>query len=262
MEKRVVFFDIDGTLTDTEGHVPSSAVSAIHAAQENGALCVINTGRPYGHIVNSVREIGFDGYICSCGQHVIYKDRTVFRHRTDHEFSKHIAAAAKQCRVDLFGEAEEAVWGIFSHAPGGPMQNELERFRQRGMPVYSSAEEGHIILDKFCAWCSADSEREEFEKAVCERYTSTGAEGRLLEFVLNGHSKQTGAKAFLKLTGASQKNVYALGDSENDLPMFRAAAHTAAMCSSAPMLIAMAEYVTGDVFSDGVKQALMHFGLI
>lgn len=262
MRRKTVFFDIDGTLTDIDGNVPASAVSAVHRAQANGVLCVINTGRPYSHIVNSVREIGFDGYVCSCGQHLLYRGKTVFRHRTDREYSGYVAETAKKYRLDLFGEAEEGIWGLFTHPEDGPMQGELTRFRKRGFPVWSSAEEGDLILDKFCVWRFPDSDAESFTRAVSDRFTSTGSQSALLEFVLNGHSKQTGAEAFLALTGTDKEDVYALGDSANDLPMFRAAAHTAAMQNSAPKLLSLAEYVTGDVHGDGVEQALRHFELI
>lgn len=262
MGKKAIFFDIDGTLTDPEGTVPDSAVAAVHRAQENGVLCVINTGRPYSHIVDAVKEIGFDGYVCSCGQHVLYEGRTVFRHCADRAYSRHIAAAARECRADLFGEAEEGIWGLFTQPNGAPMQEEFDRFLKRGFPVFSSAEEGDIMLDKFCVWFFPDSDRERFTRAVADRYTSTGAEGALLEFVLNGHSKQSGGEAFLKLVGAEKENTYAVGDSINDLPMFRAAGHTAAMQYSDKRLIGAAEYVTGDVHTGGIEQALRHFELI
>lgn len=262
MSKKVVFFDIDGTLTDVEGNVPASAVEAIHTAQANGVLCVINTGRPYSHIVRNVKEIGFDGYVCSCGQHVLYHGKTVFRHRADRAYSRYIAGMAEKCRTDLFGEAEEAVWGIFQHPPYGRMQSELERFRRRGMTVYSSANEGDLILDKFCVWYRGDSDRETFIRSVADMYTPTSPTGDAMEFILNGHSKQSGGEAFLEFTGVDPEEVYALGDSVNDLPMFRAARHTAAMRKSSPELLSVCEYVTGDVFPDGVSQALRHFELI
>lgn len=262
MGKQVVFFDIDGTLTDIEGIVPDSAVFAVRRARENGVLCVINTGRPFAHIVDTVKTIGFDGYVCSCGQHLIYNGSTVFRHCADREYSRYIVNTAKKYRMDLFGEAEEATWGLFCREAGGPMLDELDRFRKRGLTVYTSPDEGDLMLDKFCVWRSAESDEESFGKSVADRYTSTGSESALLEFVLNGHSKQSGAEAFLELVGADKENVYAIGDSANDIPMFKAAAHTAAMRNSATKLLNIADYVTGDVHENGVKQALRHFGLI
>lgn len=39
MKKKIVFFDIDGTLIDEKsGNVPKSAIDAIHKAQQNGHL--------------------------------------------------------------------------------------------------------------------------------------------------------------------------------------------------------------------------------
>ena len=262
MSRKVIFFDIDGTLVDIEGRLPGSAAEAIHRAQANGALCVINTGRPFTHIVPAVTAVGFDGYVCSCGQHVLYEGKTVFRHRPDRACSRFVAETAKQCRIDLFAEAEEATWGLFYHAPGGPMRHELRRFRERGMTVYDSVEEGDFLPDKFCAWTFPDSDEETFTRAVSGRFTSTGEEGALLEFVLNGHSKKTGAEAFLALVGADRTETYALGDSINDLPMFRAVAHPIAMENSDPRLIGEAEYVTSALENDGVAQALRRFGLI
>lgn len=262
MGRKVLFLDIDGTLTDVEGKVPASAVSAVRRARENGVLCVINTGRPFSHIVEDVKEIGFDGFICSCGQHLLYEGKTVFRHRADRAYSQYVARTAKECCLDLFAEAEEGVWGIFFCEPRGAMQSELSRFKKRGLSVYASAEEGDFILDKFCVWRFPEGDTDTFTEAVSDRYTSTGSESMLLEYVLNGHSKQTGAEAFLRLVGADKADAFAIGDSANDLPMFRAVAHSAAMCEGAPRLISIAEYVTGPVRADGVEQALRHFKLI
>ena len=57
-KQMVIFFDIDGTLLP-EGHteVPEDALSAIRAAQENGHLCLINTGRALGHIEPYLRGL-------------------------------------------------------------------------------------------------------------------------------------------------------------------------------------------------------------
>lgn len=262
MGKKLIFFDIDGTLTDREGQVPASAAEAIRTAQKKGVLCVINTGRPFSHIVPSVREIGFDGYVCSCGQHLLHNGKTVFRHRADRDYTKHICEEAARCRADLFGEAEEAIWSLFSHEPWGYMLRETERFKKRGMQVYESDSAGDPVFDKFCVWFREDSDREAFVRSVSERYTPTGINSTELEFVLNGHSKQSGGEAFMKLAGAVREDVYAIGDSVNDLPMFRTAGHTAAMENSAPELLRLSDYVTGSVHGGGIEQALRHFDLI
>lgn len=46
MSRKMLFFDIDGTLVAEGTHyLPQSAVNAIRKARENGHLVFINTGR-------------------------------------------------------------------------------------------------------------------------------------------------------------------------------------------------------------------------
>ena len=47
MDKKIVFFDIDGTLVDEKTHdIPESTRKAIRELRANGHLAFINTGRP------------------------------------------------------------------------------------------------------------------------------------------------------------------------------------------------------------------------
>lgn len=72
-DKKVVCFDIDGTLTDNATQIiPQSAVDAIRELRKNGHMAFINTGRTLVSIEKRIRDIGFDGYICGCGTHVYY----------------------------------------------------------------------------------------------------------------------------------------------------------------------------------------------
>ena len=47
---KLVFFDIDGTLLDSEMQVPESTMQALHRLKENGHKIAICSGRPYSII--------------------------------------------------------------------------------------------------------------------------------------------------------------------------------------------------------------------
>ena len=49
-EKKIVFFDIDGTVWDWEGKIPQSAKDAVKKLVENGHIPIICSGRAKGHI--------------------------------------------------------------------------------------------------------------------------------------------------------------------------------------------------------------------
>ena len=91
MDKKIVFFDIDGTLIDEKTfQVPQSAIDAIHLAQANGHVLVVNTGRPNVAVDRIIKEIGFDGFICGCGTYIEYKGEVILHNTLSEELRKNI----------------------------------------------------------------------------------------------------------------------------------------------------------------------------
>lgn len=80
----ILFFDIDGTLitNDESRTFPQDAKDAIAECRSKGNLVFINTGRVYCNIDSFIREAGFDGYVCGCGSHIIYKGEELY-HKGD-----------------------------------------------------------------------------------------------------------------------------------------------------------------------------------
>ena len=56
-ERKIIIFDVDGTLTDVDGNIPADAAEAVRRARERGNLCVINTGRPFLHLVDQIKAL-------------------------------------------------------------------------------------------------------------------------------------------------------------------------------------------------------------
>lgn len=69
MNRKIVFLDIDGTLS-IENRVPPSAKRACRAARKNGHLLYICTGRARLQIRPAIIRIGFDGIVSSGGAYV------------------------------------------------------------------------------------------------------------------------------------------------------------------------------------------------
>lgn len=73
MNKKMIFFDIDGTILHEKTRtIPQSTLSAIKKARENGHLAFINTGRTFFNLTDDILGIGFDGYVCGCGTYIHY----------------------------------------------------------------------------------------------------------------------------------------------------------------------------------------------
>ena len=66
----------------------------------------------------------------------------------------------------------------------------------------------------------------------------------------------------MKHFNVDKKDTIAIGDSTNDLTMLEFAGTSIAMKHSSPTVLEKADYVTDDVFDDGIYNAMKHFELI
>lgn len=71
MKKRIIFLDIDGTLTEPGcNEPPKSAIGAIRETQKKGNLVFLCTGRNYD-MLRPLLQYGFDGVIASSGAYIL-----------------------------------------------------------------------------------------------------------------------------------------------------------------------------------------------
>ena len=96
MDKKIVFFDIDGTLIDEETHlIPNSTKEALKNLKANGNLAFINTGRPIFEITDYIRSFDFDGYICGCGTYIEFNNEVLFYKSLGNKLSLELAKDIK-----------------------------------------------------------------------------------------------------------------------------------------------------------------------
>ena len=77
-----------------------------------------------------------------------------------------------------------------------------------------------------------------------------------------GSGKGVGIERVCRLLDIPRENTYAIGDSVNDLDMFRYAAHGICMGNGTAVAKEAAEYITDDLHADGFLHAMEHYGLI
>lgn len=262
MERALIFFDVDGTIVDDKGVVPKSTVSAIAAARKKGHICVVNTGRPLSHVLPTVKALGFDGYICSCGQYILMGEQCLLYRHPDTDFSRKMLKLIRACHMDVVFEGEQGIWFDHTRPIRKEVQATIEDFSRRGFDTNLPVDHPDFCFDKFCVWTNPDSDRRLFLETVQEALTVIDRGGDLLECVLPDCSKETGMRRVMEYTGVLEENCYAIGDSANDLPMLRAVPHGIAMGDAPEAVQTAAEYVTASLSMDGLKKALEHYGLI
>lgn len=78
MGKKIIFLDIDGTLTEPGSNVPPhSAILAVRKAQEKGNYVFLCTGRNYD-MLSPLLPFGFDGVVASCGGYIRFGNQVIY----------------------------------------------------------------------------------------------------------------------------------------------------------------------------------------
>lgn len=78
MNRKVVFLDIDGTLTEPGQNIPpESAVQAIEQAREMGHYVYLCTGRNYD-MLSPLLKYGFDGVVASSGGYIESQKEVIY----------------------------------------------------------------------------------------------------------------------------------------------------------------------------------------
>ena len=220
----VIFFDIDGTIIDDKtNEIPASTIRAVEALAEKGHIPIVNTGRAYFQVDRRVTRMAFRGFACGCGMEVLL-------------------------------DGERSVHPI--------MSREVERLRKAGFPIHQLMPGQEPDFLKFVTFQGLEGDVSGFKKELENDYTIIDRENGMYELVLKGYSKAAGMERILTQLNLDTENTLAIGDSTNDLPMFRLAKHTVCMGGGTDQVKQLCEYVTAAVMDDGIEKALRHYGLI
>lgn len=269
MNKCILFFDIDGTILTEDGTriIPESTGDALLEAKKNGHLLFVNTGRVFLNVEPMIRTLGFDGFVCGCGTHIIYQNKELFHHELDSSLYRKTVEITRKCKMDVLYEARDlnALDGCMEKNKA--LKELITYFTQDGRRMVS-VDDSEFHFDKFTAWYPLEytDMQKEFKEFALEYfdYIDRGIQGDygMCEIVPKGYSKGTGIQYLLEYFNLPHDRSYAFGDSTNDLPMLTFAAHSVAMGGSPEVVKDKVEYVTGTIDEDGLAEAMRYYGLI
>lgn len=264
MNQAVVFFDIDDTLrSDKTGAVPQSAVESIKKLAQNGHIPVINTGRPFGHVLPAIKSLAARGFVCGCGLYVRLDDTVIRNYRIDRELCLKMRDLVISCKLDGHFESIDTSFLYINFTEDYfPGQSGRAYLSEAGVNIREDIYADDFRFDKFVVWHNEDSDFERFKEEAGKYFSIIYRTNDFTELVPNGYSKGEGILKFLLSLPEGKRTVYAFGDSTNDIDMFHIADVSILMGNGNMELRDMVDYITTPVDDDGIKNALEHFGLI
>lgn len=258
--KKAVFFDIDGTLWDERMRIPESTKEAVRTLRENGNYAFICSGRSRSNICSeNLLGIGFDGVVAACGTHIDFHGKTVYEQLLTKEQVAHALAVIDRHHMLAVLEGPNYIYvdaGDFSDDPYVIyLRKELG---ENVKPIEGSREFEINKLSVDLKGASLELVLEELE----ESFDVIVHNEWLIEIIPKGYSKATGIRKVCEMLDIAMEDTYAFGDSANDLEMLAFVSHGIAMGNGTREAKAAAEYVTTDIMEEGIKNGLLHYGLI
>lgn len=274
MKTKLIFLDIDGTLTPAGTNVPpDSAVDAIKKAQQNGHKVFLCTGRNFD-MLRPVLKYDFDGVVGSSGGYVTCGDEVLFdcpmsREQLDtalESLHKNGVFCTIEGKDGSFGDAN--LKDFLDSTEGG--NSEIERWRKalsENLGIRPMDEYDGQPIYKVVIMARENSQLDEC-KALLEKDFSFVIQDVPAHGCVNGElvnrkfDKGKGVRLISEHLGIPIEDTIGFGDSMNDLEMIETVGVSVCMANGSEKLKEISDMVCPSVTEDGIAKAFADLKLI
>lgn len=274
MKTKLIFLDIDGTLTPPGSNIPpQSAIDAVRKAKENGHRLFLCTGRNLG-LITSIMPLGFEGAVTSAGGYVFAGSQVLFDCpmtdqqrdlcinllRQNHVYRNIESKDTTYCDDDLApfldpetdGYNEQISWRRKVVAELG-----IRPIREyAGQPLY-----------KVLFTCQRMEQIEPLKTALGDAFRfviqDTNGDRWLEGEIINRRfDKGRGIRMIAAHLGFDLADTIGFGDSLTDLEMIRTVGTSICMENGSPALKDEADFICPPFYQDGLADAFSRLHLI
>lgn len=263
MERKIVFFDIDGTIYRFDTGIPRDTREAIELLKLNGHIPVICTGRTRCMIYPEHLEPGFDYIVGGAGTYVEINGKERFLYQLEKERTEKLI---KSFIKNGFYPVAEGKNNLYVPEDYSIVTEENKKF----IDVYyekiphniKSINSPDISISKVSGAFTYDSNMDAMIEEFENEYSIINHSNMLLELVPKPFNKAKGIEIMIKELDIPWENTYAFGDSFNDIDMLTYVKYGCAMGNSDKEIIRRTQYLTDDFDKGGIYNGLKKFGLI
>lgn len=254
---RILFFDVDGTLYNSEKKIPDSAKQAIMQARNNGYEIAISTGRAPFMIESILEELEIDTYVTFNGQYVVYQGEVVFTDSVPKEYLAQIIRFGEtRNHPVVFIDEKEMIASVDDHSFIAQGLNTLKYPYPLSNPLFY---EDNNVYQTLIFMEEADEQlyRETFPEVKFVRWHPYSC-----DILPKDGSKARGIQKLLEKMNISIENSFAFGDGLNDIEMLQTAGTSVAMGNGHESAKKVADFVADHVDKDGLAKAMKKLNII
>jgi len=271
MEKKLIIFDVDGTLYNKKKHrVSQATIEAIEQVRQRGHVVTIASGRNSVGIRHTAHRIGIDdgqtpiiglngSEVFSLSAH--HKVKFLWERLFSRKQMEAVMKTARENKIDFFAyTSNEHVMYVSRKFS---VMNLIAIFRNRSktIAVHKDCKNLTYSVKKFVMYGKQEN-MDNFRRAIAPynfsifNWSEATDPKANIELNLPGIDKLVGVKEVAKELGFEQKDVIYFGDGSNDIASLKWAGIGIAMGNSHPGVAEHANEQTLHVKDDGVARWL------
>ncbi|WP_044747245.1 Cof-type HAD-IIB family hydrolase [Bacillus alveayuensis] len=256
MKKKLIFFDIDGTLLDHEKKLPLSTENVVKKLQNAGHHVAISTGRaPF--MFKELRErLNIHSFVSFNGQYVVFEGKVIYENPIKIDILKKLLSYANDSKHPLVFMSEEDMKASmedhpYIHESMGSLKFEHPEYH----PEYFHEKKIYQTL----LFCSEGEESlyQHYEDLRFIRWHKYST-----DILPLGGSKAEGIKKLMERLHVKKEDVIAFGDGLNDVEMITFAGIGVAMGNAVKSVKNVADFITKPVDENGIEHAIYELGLL
>lgn len=263
MANKAIVLDLDGTTLNERNTVNETLEQYIGELRESGKLIFIATGRTLEE-VRDVLPAGMeaDGMVTANGMSVFIGKQQIVEHALSTELVEELVAKAgaeeifyevhpnEGTRMALLKDKDYMVKQGLIPKPETVDENEWlsrqdaveDKIRWSEQLDISSVAKIYFFsneMDTIRKWKAELGKIKQYNA-----FTTASSTHHNVEVTVEGITKATGVQLLLKHFQLAPENILAVGDGENDLPLFKLAGHCVAMKNATDLVKEQADEVT------------------
>lgn len=275
MGKKVIFLDIDGTLTEP-GHnePPASALEAVKKAREAGNYVFLCSGRNYA-MLSPLLKYGFDGVVASAGGYIVCGEQVIFDCPMTEEQKNRVMEVMKENNIIRTIEcmdgayADEGFRKLVQEQYGESRSSEFLRWREqveKNLRIFPMERYQDQPAYKFSllspSMKNLDRAKEELENdfLFCIQDESQGFVN--CELINRKFNKGTGVERVCRYLNIPVSDSVGFGDSMNDKEMMETAGLSICMGNGSQAVKELADEICPPVTEDGIWKAFQKHHLM
>ncbi len=258
-DKKIFFFDIDGTLIDSskgQHSITTAVKEQLDRLKHLGYETIIATGRPRAFINKNLLSAGFSGMILCNGAHVELDGKTIYRNIPDADQTHLLIQRLNECGCQYVIETEDYSYidSSFSKSLDFFVREDINKDK-----IIYDFDVDNLYGSILKLELTMSKKNVDIVPQIipdCFHYDGYGTEF-FMEIFAKDSSKAKGMEIIVEKLQGTRENTWAFGDGINDIEMIQYAGHGVAMGNACDELKAIADEVCKPISKNGLVKYLV-----